>query len=577
VTGAHLTATARMAAHLEPGQVAHRARLRLQAAMLHQWPGAGRRVCGGPDPAAAVGWPPGFCPLDSRLAAHWPSPAVLQAGKVRLLGMMGDLAGPAGWRHRDKPLLWRFHLHYWDWAWGLAADPDRVRARTVFARLWRSWQAASPFGRGDAWHPYPAALRAWSWCGLHRDLVSGSDVEPAFIGELAAHAGFLRRHLESDVLGNHLIKDLKALAGLAVFFGDEQRLSWALRRVARQLRDQVLPDGGHYERSPAYHCQVLADLIDIDALLGAAGHAAVPDIGAAIDRMRCWLGGVVGPDGALPMLNDGYPVAEGLIASLGPLSPPGPLVTLPSTGLVRATAGEWHLLADVGAPGPDGLPGHAHAGTLGCLVYVGRTPLLVDTAVSTYEPGAVRDYERSTAAHNTVEVDGANSTEVWGAFRAGRRARVHGVMARTTADGTTAEAGHDGFRGLPGRPYHRRRWTLTGAGLRVDDVVTGRGRHAVAVRWHLPPGSAVEVNAAGAAVRVASTALRVDVAGSGPLTLAVDTGQFAAGFLQRADAPVLTCRMEAALPVWLTTSWRLGRDWPGAAEAEVVDVVKGVA
>ena len=35
--------------------------------------------------------------------------------------------------------------------------------------LWRSWQASAGFGRGDAWHPYPAALRAWSWCGLHRD------------------------------------------------------------------------------------------------------------------------------------------------------------------------------------------------------------------------------------------------------------------------------------------------------------------------------------------------------------------------------------------------------------------------
>ena len=57
-------------------------------------------------------------------------------------------------------------------------------------------------------------------------------------------------------------------------------------------------------------------------------------------------------------------------------------------------------------------------------------PLLVDTGTSTYAPGPVRDYERSTAAHNTVEVDGANSTEVWGAFRAARRARVGKVVAR---------------------------------------------------------------------------------------------------------------------------------------------------
>jgi uncharacterized heparinase superfamily protein len=567
-----------MASHLGPGQVVHRGRLRLQAAVLHHWPEAGRRICGGPDPAAAVGWPPGFDPLDSRLPGQWPSPATLQAGKIRLLGIMGDLSEPGGWQHRDKPLLWRFHLHYWDWAWGLAADPDAGRAAAVFARLWRSWQAANPFGLGDAWYPYPAALRAWSWCGLHRDLVTGSDIEPAFIGELAAHAGFLRRHLESDVLGNHLIKDLKALVGLAVFFGDDQLLQRARRRVARQVRDQVLPDGGHYERSPAYHCQVLADLIDIDALLRAAGRAGIPDITAAIVRMRCWLGAVLGPDGTLPMLGDGYPVAEGLIAALGPVPPGGDpgLVTMPGTGLVRATAGEWHLLADVGAPGPAALPGHAHAGTLGCLVHVNRTPLLIDTGTSTYAPGTVRDYERSTAAHNTAEVDGANSTEVWGAFRAGRRARVHGVRARATADGITIEAGHDGFRGLPGHPYHHRRWTLNAAELRVDDVITGTGRHAVAVRWHLAPGSTVEANRAGAAVTGAGAALRVDVTASGPLTLATDTGQLAAGFLQRADAPVLTCRVHAALPVRVTTRWRLRSGRSGAAGADVVEVAEGV-
>ena len=63
-------------------------------------------------------------------------------------------------------------------------------------------------------------------------------------------------------------------------------------------------------------------------------------------------------------------------------------------------------------------------------MHVDGEPLLIDTGTSTYAAGAVRDRERSTAAHNTLEVDGRDSTEVWGAFRAGRRARVLGVSAR---------------------------------------------------------------------------------------------------------------------------------------------------
>ena len=191
-------------------------------------PGRGGRLAGG------------FRPADALTPGRWPGLPELQAGKIGLLGQIREIGDASGWQHAEAPRLWRFHLCYWDWAWGLAADPDRLAARATFARLWRSWQAWDRFGRGDAWHPYPAALRAWSWCGLHRELVAGSDIEPAFTAGLAAHAGFLRRHLEYDVGGNHLIKGLKAVAGLAVFFADEWLLHRTVRRLTRQLARQVL-------------------------------------------------------------------------------------------------------------------------------------------------------------------------------------------------------------------------------------------------------------------------------------------------------------------------------------------------
>ena len=231
---------------------------------------------------------------------------------------------------------------------------------------------------------------------------------------LATHARFLRRHLEYDVVGNHLIKDLKALVGLAVFLADERLLRLAVLRLARQVGTQVLADGGHYERSPAYHCQVLADLIDVTGLMQAAGRIPPCELAAAVDRMRRWLGAVLTPNGRVPLLNDGYPVDGKLIGALAPgAAPDGPLFVMADTGLVRAVADGWHLLADVGPPCPPSLPGHAHADTFGCLVHVDGVPLLVDTGTSTYEPGPVRRYERSTAAHSTLQVDGADSTEVW--------------------------------------------------------------------------------------------------------------------------------------------------------------------
>jgi len=571
MTDNDLALLARTAVHLQPGQVAHRVRLRAQRTALRRWPQAGRRLLAGPDPAAATGWPADFVPVDARASLGWPDLAALASGRIELLGMTRELGEPPDWQQADAPQLWRFHLHYWDWAPGLAAHPDRATARAVFATLWRSWQAAAAFGRGDAWRPYPAALRAWSWCGLHRDLVAGSDLEPVFIRELAVHTGFLRRHLESDVGGNHLIKDLKALAGLAVFFADGQLLRRVLRRLQRQLAVQVLPDGGHYERAPAYHCQVLADLIDVTDLVHAIGREPAPEITLAIKRMRRWLGGVLSPDGQVPLLNDGYPVPGALVTALRPEpAADQPLLALRGSGLVLASTGSWHLLADVGEPCPDELPAHAHADTLGCVLHVDGIPVLIDTGTSTYAAGPARDYERSTAAHNTVGVDGADSTEVWGAFRAARRARVKGFAAYCSADGVSVEATHDGFRQLPGRPCHQRRWLLTAGGLQVDDLVSGHGRHAIVIYWHLATGSTVRLEQDAAVIGTPAGSFRACVSTADQATLAVESRPVAVGFGQRTDAPVLTCRIDAELPVRVLTGWRRVSQCGEAEHAEEV-------
>jgi uncharacterized heparinase superfamily protein len=560
----------RTAAQLRPGQAGQRIRLRAQRLVLdRQVPVAARWLLSGPDPGAPAGWPARFTPLDALVWQDRPAAARLRAGTLTLLGVSRAVA-PAGrdgtadwaaadWEMAGAPLLWRFHLYYWDWAWTLVDQPPLAQAREAFAAMWRSWHAAVVPGRGPAWHPYPAALRAWSFCGIYRALAAGSPIEGPFLRELAAHAGFLRRNLETDVGGNHLIKNLKALAGLAVFFADGALLTRVLRRLGRQLSVQVLPDGGHYERAPAYHCQVLGDLIDIARLAGAAGRAEPAGLWETIAAMRRWLGTVLTPAGDVPLLNDGFPVSHALLARLAPDVPPaGPLHVLPDTGLARATAGGWQVLADIGPPCPRNLPAHAHADTLSCLVHADGEPLLIDTGTSTYAPGAVRNRERSTAAHNTVEVDRRNSTETWGAFRAGRRARVHGVSARADAETVTIEATHDGYRSLPGQPAHQRRWSVSARELWIDDTVTGRGRHLIVVRWHLAPGARARLVPGGALVTTGTGHYTMTVSGgaAGDAALTVKQADVSTGFGRVTAAPVLAYALRTELPVRISTVWR---------------------
>ena len=104
-----------------------------------------------------------------------------------------------GWKHADAPRLWRFHLHYWDWAWGLAADPDRLAAR---ARLRPAVAILAGVGRVRPCRCLASLPRRAAGLVLVRSAPRAwwpaSDIEPDFVAGLAAHAGFLRHHLEYD-------------------------------------------------------------------------------------------------------------------------------------------------------------------------------------------------------------------------------------------------------------------------------------------------------------------------------------------------------------------------------------------
>ncbi len=157
---------ARTARHLRPSQVLHRARLRIQRAVVAALPGVAVRGLSGPVPTRC-GWPAEAVPLDGTVTGAEQPPELAAAGTFRFLGETRELGTPHDWQQLGADQLWRFHLHYFEWAWALHAHPDRAWARTIFAGLWRSWRDGTPFGRGDGWAPYVVSLRSWALCGIY--------------------------------------------------------------------------------------------------------------------------------------------------------------------------------------------------------------------------------------------------------------------------------------------------------------------------------------------------------------------------------------------------------------------------
>jgi len=161
------------------------------------------------------------------------------------------------------------------------------------------------------------------------------------------------------------------------------------------------------------------------------------------------------------------------------------LTRLVDSGYIRIEQGEAVVLLDVGSVGPDYLPGHAHADTLSFELSLFDQRIFVNSGTSCYGHCVERQRQRGTAAHNTVMVDGQDSSEVWAGFRVGRRARPVGlkVMCNGAIEVCCA---HDGYRYLPGKPEHLRRWLVSDNSLVVEDRVSGRFARAQA-RFHLHP------------------------------------------------------------------------------------------
>ncbi len=370
--------------------------------------------------------------------------------------------------------LGRFHRQYGEDVLDAARAGDLEETR----RLVSTWIEAHPPHDGDAWHPYPLSTRVGNWIAaltLQPQLAT-----PALSGSLWLQLRRLRVNVEDDVLGNHVIRNARALVLGGTSFGDAGLVRHGIDLLRRELPEQVLRDGGHYERSPAYHLVVLRDLLEVQAV---SPHSWLGD---AIASMRDFAAALARPDGAPALFNDGTVDAPKLELP----DPPQGLSVFADSGFVVARDGDLWLAFRCGPPSPRFLPAHAHADALSFQLWWRGRPVVVDPGTSTYELGAERDRERGTRAHSTVCVDGRDQFPLWGAFRGGPLPKVALRYARDRAVEASVV--------LPGRVRHVRRieWDPDAGEVTVHDLLEGKGRHRVetTVLWDVtPPNVEVEL------------------------------------------------------------------------------------
>jgi uncharacterized heparinase superfamily protein len=528
--------------------------------------------------------------------------AEVAAGRFCFLNESRMALPPVDWQAAGAARLWRFHLHYFDDAplLALAAGATgQPRFREVLGELIADWVDRNPIGAGDGWHPYTLSRRIPNWIyalGLLGGAASlgGGRV----LASLRDQARFLAGHLEFDALGNHLLANARALLLAAAFFvGDEAGRWWGMAEaiLEREVEEQFLADGGHFERSPMYHALVLQDLMECAALYGRRG--VVPAwLCGTIERAETWLRQMLHPDGGVALFNDctlegpSWPelsaFRSALLGTGAPCGRPGwrqlawlgqppeqgeamlaaepsdapasaSLTALRESGyfVLRDPRAGHALFFDAGEPCPGYIPAHAHADLLSIELSLLGQRVIVDSGVCEYEAGPWRDYCRSTRAHNTLQVDGKDQSELWGSFRVGRRA--HPIDVRCSASGERVEvsASHTGYRRLRGEVTHRRTVSYDGSTYRISDHVTGSGRHRVESFIHFHPELQLSLGeggltAVGQGVRFALRFIGDVRAGllrgeESPPNL---QGWYCPEFGRRQPAPVLVLVRDAPLP-----------------------------
>ncbi|NOE80013.1 heparinase [Vibrio cholerae] len=450
--------------------------------------------------------------------------SLFDGGWVSYLNVKANFIDEPIWNNKNFEKLWLYNLHYFD---DLNAI-DSASRQAIQSSFVDRWITDNPPVAGNGWEPYPLSLRIVNWIKWYNRAGINN---PNVILSLHQQAQALSKQLEYHILGNHLFANGKALVFAGCFLqGDlaDSYLDIGLKILEREVPEQFLADGGHFELSPMYHCILLLDLLELIQLAAVTQHTRLLAVvtywrQVALKALN-WLSVMIHVDGNVSFFNDS---AIGIAASpqqifnyaatldLEPdFNQSQRLHTLADSGYSKIAMDSHSLIFDHAQVGPDYLPGHAHADTLSFEWSIGNQRVFVNSGTSMYGVSHERLRQRKTAAHNTIEVDGQDSSEVWSGFRVARRAKAVLESAQTSGEWVTLTAAHNGYRRLKGKVTHRRIIAMAEKQLVVTDHLTGNFNQAVA-HFHLHPAIQANVEPDGSIQLQLSNGQRIEFRSTG--------------------------------------------------------------
>lgn len=393
------------------------------------------------------------------------------------------------WNDEKQSKLWLYNLHYFD---DLNAHNNNVRKET-HRKLIKRWIDENPPLKGNGWEPYPLSLRIVNWIKWRLEEHSFSD---KILKSLALQTHVLSQSIEYHLLGNHLFANGKALYFAGLCLDSEQSKVWRKKGekiLLRELEEQFLSDGAHFELSPMYHSILLVDCLDLFNLATTYSDKFSPilkeKLGEIIPKALVWLQAMSHTDGEISFFNDAtlgiawnnkdiFNYAKSLGFEVVQREEKGLL--LEDSGYVSIKNNNYSFIADLAEIGPSYIPGHAHADTFSFEWSLKGQRIFVNSGISEYGISEKRLQQRQTSSHNTVVVNNLSSSEVWSGFRVARRASVINYTYTLSNGIYSFSAVHNGYKKQGINCLHERQFVVEDKKIEITDKINGKFEKAFA-------------------------------------------------------------------------------------------------
>lgn len=322
-----------------------------------------------------------------------------------------------GWECSKASKLWLYNLHYFDF----------ILQQNIRGSYWiDKWINENPPLKTIGWEPYPLSLRIINWIKYHYQVEKLTEKQ---LESLALQVEALSVQVEYHILGNHLFENAKSLFVSGLFLSQNRNIDLGLKILNEQIKEQIQVDGSHFELSPMYHAIILEGMLDLVNFSKTFDFVYPSEWNEVIQSMVSYYKGCLHKDKEISYFNDsvlGIAKDSNLIFNYAlKLGFDSTKIETKKyyncSGLVRFENSERLMLIDGGPIGPGYIPGHAHADSLSFELSSNKTRIIVNTGISTYERNERRVEERSTFAHNTVQIENKNQSDIWASFRVAKR------------------------------------------------------------------------------------------------------------------------------------------------------------